>query len=104
MKTIRNFLIIFSVFLGAYHFVYQTDFALLSDETLLSIAAKDVLGNPLYGKSCPRSSYARNVGSLSDPKKTGTAFFKFTPVAGNEAQCPPVAVIMDRKTAEAWIE
>lgn len=104
MKTIRNFLMIFSVLLGVYLFVYQTDFALLSDETLLNIAAKDVLGNPLYGKSCPRNSYASNVGSLFDPTKNGTAFFKFTPVAGNEAKCPPVAVIMDRKTAEAWIE
>lgn len=104
MKAIAIVAVILAVLLGSYYFVYQTDYALLGDETLLKIASTDVLGNPLYGKSCPRSSYASNVVSLPSPDKAGAAFFKFNPVAGKEAQCPPIAVIMDRKTAEAWIE
>ena len=103
MKTLAIVAALLAVVLGSYYFVYQTDYALLGDVTLLKIASTDVLGNPLYGKSCPRSSYASDVMSLSSPDKAGAAFFKFHPIAGKEVQCPPIAVIVDRKTAEASI-
>jgi hypothetical protein len=92
-----------ALLLGAYYFVYQTDYALLGDEFCLRVASNDVLGNPLYGQSCPRSSYAGNVESLHTADKAGAAFFRFTPITGKEAQCPPIAIIVDRKTGEAWL-
>lgn len=102
-KSIAISTAITSLLLGAYYFVYQTDYALLGDEFCLNVASNDVLGNPLYGPSCPRSSYASNVESLRSPDKAGAAFFKFHPLAGKEAKCPPIAVIVDRKTGEAWL-
>lgn len=104
MKTITIVIAVLAACWGAYYFVYQTDYALFGDEYCLRVASTDVLGNPLYGKSCPRSSYAEDVEILRGQDKASAAFFKFHPVAGKEAQCPPVAVIVDRKTGEGWLE
>lgn len=90
-------------FLSAAYLFVQSDVALLGDEVCLKIASTDVLGNSLYGQSCPRSSYASDVENLRSPDKAGAAFIKFRPLVGKETQCPPIAIIVDRKTGEAWI-
>lgn len=100
MKTIAIAIAVLVALWGAYQFVYRTDYALLGDEYCLRIASNDVLGNPLYGKSCQRSSYANDVEIQHGRDKAGAAFFKFHPVAGKEALCPPVAVIVDRQTGK----
>lgn len=103
MKLIAAVVVIAALLLGAYYFVYQTDYALLGDEFCLSVASNDVLGNSLYGHSCPRSSYADKVENLNNGSKTGAAFFRFTPIAAKETQCPQISIIVDRKTGEAWV-
>ena len=104
MNIIRITLAILSIAACSYYFVYQTDGGLLSDETLLDIAATDVLGNPLYGHSCPRFSYLNEVVTALNSGNARVVLFKFTPVVGKETQSPPVVVLMDRRTAESWIE
>lgn len=90
-------------FLGAAYLYIQSDVGLLGEALCLKIASTDVLDNPLYGQSCPRSSYADDVKNLNAPGNTA-ALFLFLPVVGKEIQCPPVKVIVDRKTGETWIE
>lgn len=95
--------VILVALLGAGYLFVRSDVALLGDEVCLKIASTDVLGNRLYGESCPRSAYAKDVESMHGGDKGGAAFFKFHPVPGKESQCPPIAIIVDRKTGEAWI-
>jgi hypothetical protein len=102
MKVITISSVILVVVLVASYLFVRSDAALLGDEVCLKIAATDVLGNPFYGESCPQSSYANEVESLDGSVKGGATFFKFRPVGGKEAQCPPISVIVDRKTGEAW--
>lgn len=89
--------------LGAGYLFVRSDAALLGDDVSLKIASTDVLGNSLHGQSCSRASYASDVESLHSADKAGAAVFKFHPIAGREAPCPPITVIVDRKTGEAWI-
>ena len=106
LKYFIKFLIIVGVFatlLGIGYWYVRSDIGLLGDETLLKIVSTDVLGKPSYGKSCPRSSYAKDVDIPAGSNKGETALFKFHPVSGKEAECPPLSVIVDRKTGEAWI-
>ena len=87
---------------ACYQFV-RSDTALLGDNVCLKIASTDVLGNALHGQSCLRSSYAGDVEKLGSSDKAGAALFRFHPVAGRETECPPVSVIVDKRTGEAWI-
>ena len=104
MKTVSISVVVLVCLLGvAYYFVYETDDGLLGDEYCLSVASNEVLGNPLYGQSCPRAYYVSEVENLRNPNKAGAAFFKFYPLAGKEAQCPSISVIVDRRTGEAWL-
>jgi len=95
-------LVLVGLLVESYLYV-QSDNGLLGDKYLLQMLSTDILGNSLYGQSCPRASYASDVESLHDPDKVGAAVFKFRPIAGREAKCPPITVIVDRKTGEAWI-
>lgn len=95
--TVLTFLVI-----GGYLFL-QSDLGPLSDETLLRIVSSDVLGTRLYEKTCPRSSYAKDVEIRHAADKRAAAYFKFRPVPGKEAQCPPIGVLVDRRTGEAWL-
>ena len=90
------------IYLG-YVFLYESDIGLFGDKLCLKIATDDVLGNPLYGKSCPRSSYANEVEYLHGSDKVGAALFKFRPLVGKETQCPPIVVLVDRRTGEGLI-
>jgi hypothetical protein len=103
MKADTIGVVVLAGLLGAGYLFVRSDAALLGDDVCLKIASTDVLGNSLYGQSCPRASYASDVESLHSPDKAGAAFFKFHPLAGKEVQCPPIAVIVDRKTGEAWL-
>lgn len=103
MRAIAIGSIVLLALLGAGYLFIQSDAALLADESCLRIASTDVLGNSLYGQSCPRSSYANEVEIVHGSDKAGGAIIKFRPAAGKEAQCPPIAIIVDRKTGEAWI-
>jgi len=103
MKKILISGLSFALLLMAGYLFFMSDVGLLDDETCLQIAAVDVLGNPLYGKSCPRSSYVGNVEAMHSLSKDGAAFFKFQPIEGKEVECPSIAVIVDRKTGEAWL-
>lgn len=89
--------------LGAGFLFVRSDAALLGDDASLKIASSDVLGNSLHGQSCPRSSYTSDVESLHTADKPGAAVFRFHPIAGREALCPPITVIVDRKTGEGWL-
>ena len=80
----------------------ESDVDLLNDETLIAIISEDVLGNSSYGKSCPRSSYKENVISESGGTK-GSGYFTFNPIKGEEIRCPPISIIMSRRTGEAWV-
>jgi len=104
LEMIRIIFFIVAFFLfhwGIYSYV-QSDAGLLSDEALIAIISNDVLGHPAYGKSCPRSSYIRAVESQLGGDK-GTGYFVFKPVEGQRKHCPPIAIITDRNTGEAWI-
>ena len=89
--------------LSAGYLFMRSDAALLGDDVCLKIASTDVLGNSLHGQSCPRTSYAHDVENLHSSDKAGAALFRFHPVAGKEAECSPIDIIVDRKTGEAWI-
>lgn len=101
-KVVFGGIILILLFVIAYLFL-RSNMALLSDETCLKIASEDILGNPLYGKSCLRSSYVGSVENKHGSDKRGAAIFKFSPIQGKELQCPPVSIIVDRKTGEAWL-
>jgi hypothetical protein len=89
-------------FMWAGYSYLESDRGLLSDETLISIISDDVLGDPVYGKSCLRSAYKDNVESrLGGDRSSG--YFIFNPVVGQEINCPSIAIITNRRTAEAWI-
>lgn len=90
------------VFMWAGYSYLESDMAVLSDETLISIISDDVLGDPVYGKSCRRSAYKDNVESrLGGDRSSG--YFIFHPVDGQEINCPSIAIITNRRTAEAWV-
>ena len=89
-------------FIWAGHSYLESDMGLLSDDTLIAIISDDVLGDPAYGKSCPRSAYKDNVESRSGGDKA-SGYFVFNPIAGQEVNCPSIAIITNRRTAEAWI-
>jgi len=88
--------------LGIYLYV-QANIDLLDDEALIAIISRDVLGDSSYGKSCPRTSYMGTVESRPTGDK-GSGYFVFKPVEGQEKNCPPIAIITNRRTGEAWIE
>lgn len=87
---------------GSYLYL-RSDVGLLGDEILLEIVSADVLGKRPYDKTCPRSSYAKDVEIPAGPNKGATAYFKFYPIPGMEVRCPPVSLLVDRRTAETWI-
>lgn len=105
MKKILITLVVLPILLwGAYYFVHRTNYGLFSEEFCLNVISNDVLGKPLYTPSCPRASYADAVESLHTvDKDSETVFLKFTPILGKEMQCPPIGVLVDRRTAEVWI-
>jgi hypothetical protein len=103
MKAVAIGVVVLAGLLGAGYLFIRSDAALLGDDVSLKIASTDVLGNSLHGQSCPRASYASDVESLHSAGKAGAAVFKFHPIAGKEVPCPPITVIVDRKTGEAWI-
>lgn len=88
--------------IAAYLFI-RSNAALLGDDTALQIASSDILGNPLYGPSCSRAFYVGQVERRADSTRNGAVRIRFFPIAGKEAQCPTVVVIVDRKTGEAWL-
>jgi hypothetical protein len=94
---------IIALLTGSYLYIYRTDAGLLSDATLLEIAASDVLGNPTYGKSCARSAYIEEVLVRKDVDPGGAAYFKFVPRPEKTAECPPLELLMSRRTAEGWL-
>jgi hypothetical protein len=102
---IRRLILIAIVIFGfvwAGHSYLDSDIGLLSDDTLIKIISDDVLGDLVYGKSCPRSAYKVNVESrLGGDRSSG--YFIFNPVVGQEINCPAIAIITNRRTAEAWI-
>lgn len=91
-----------AVVIWAVNLYHESDAGLLGDNTCIRIISEDVLGNPLYGMSCSRSLYAENVEVLPGGDKE-SGVFKFHPIPGKEVQCPPISIIVDRKTGEAWI-
>jgi hypothetical protein len=102
---IRRLILIAIVIFGfvwAGHSYLDSDIGLLSDDTLIKIISDDVLGDPVYGKSCPRSAYKDNVESRSGGGKA-SSYFIFNPIVGQEVNCPSIAIIASRRTAEAWI-
>jgi hypothetical protein len=102
---IRRFIVIAIVIFGFFWAGYSylgSDRALLSDDTLIAIISDDVLGDAVYGKSCPRSAYKDNVESRSGGDKA-SGYFVFNPIVGQEVNCPSIAIITNRRTAEAWI-
>ena len=103
MKTVLIIVGALVVLMVGGYLYLRSDLDLLGDETLLKIASTDVFDNKLYGKTCPRSSYAKDVEIPAGPNKGESAFFKFQPVPGMEEKCPPVSILMDRRTGEAWI-
>ena len=104
LETMRIIFIIFVIFgftLIGYLYL-ESDMGLLSDESLISIISKDVLGNYSYGNSCPRSSYESTV-NIEPGGTKGSGYFTFNPVKGQEIQCPSISIIVSRRTGEAWI-
>jgi len=104
LNTRRILVIIFVLFgfIWAGYSYLESDTGLLSDETLIAIIANDVLGEPVYGKSCSRSAYKNEVEIRSGGDKA-SGYFVFNPVVGQESNCPPIAIIANRRTAETWI-
>ncbi len=103
MKIVLVIGCVLVVLLGGGYLYLRSDLDLLGDETLLKIVSTDVLGNKLYEKTCPRSSYAKDVEIPAGPNKGTSAYFKFHPASGMEVKCPPISLIVDRRTGEAWI-
>jgi hypothetical protein len=95
--------ILFLFFVGS-HLFYWSDIGLLSDETCLKIVSSDVLGNPVYGPSCPRTSYSEDVEYRHASGKFGAAIFRFRALPGKGIQCPSISVTVDRRSGEAWVE
>ena len=100
----RILLVIFIIFgfIWAGYSYLESDRGLLSDETLIVIISDDVLGEPVYGKSCSRSAYENEVEIRPGGDKA-SGYFVFHPVVGQASNCPSIAIIANRRTAEAWI-
>lgn len=94
-------IVIIGFFWAGYSYL-ESDRALLSDDTLIEIISDDILGDPVYGKSCPRSAYKDNVERRSGGDKA-SGYFVFNPIVGQEVNCPSIAIITNRRTAESWI-
>lgn len=82
---------------------FESNIGLLGDDYLLIMVSTDVLGNPLYGKSCTRSLYIKDVEINAGKSEEESGVFKFYPISGIEKECPPISVITDRRTGEAWL-
>jgi len=104
-KTVILFflVILLSQILVGIYLYFDSKNSLLDDEALIAIISHDVLGDPAYGKSCPRYFYIGTVESRPTGDK-GSGYFVFKPVEGQEKNCPQIAIITNRRTGEAWIE
>jgi len=104
LEMVRIFWVIgvLSLIIWGWYCYLESDASLLSDKALIAMISDDILGNPAYGKSCPRSSYVSDVESQQGGDVT-SGYFVFNPVKGQEKHCPPIAIITNRKTAEARI-
>jgi len=91
-----------AVVIWAVNLYEKSDSGFLGDNSCIRIISEHVLGNPRYGPSCSRALYAQSVEVGRGGDKT-SGFFTFYPLLGKEAQCPPISIIINRKTAEAWI-
>jgi hypothetical protein len=103
MKRILKIIFVFVIFICVGYFYLESDIGLFSDVTLIRDISSDVLGNPNYGKSCPRSSYIKTVESHLGNSDKESAYFVFRPIQGKEKECPPIAIIASRRTGETWI-
>jgi hypothetical protein len=92
---------LFGLIWSGYYYL-KSDIDLLNDETLIAIISNDVLGNSQYGNSCSRTSYEKNVISELGGTK-GSGYFTFNPIQGQEIRCPPISIIVSRRTGEAWV-
>lgn len=91
------------LFLSAVYILVWDDEPNFGNETCLKFAY-EILGDPTRGKSCPRSSYVNEVESLNTTDLSrGASIFIFRPIAGKEAQCPPIEVLVDRRSGEPQI-
>lgn len=89
---------------AAYIFVWDTE-PIYGDAESLKFAY-EILGDPKRGKSCLRIWYDNNVENLNKngpDKSGGAAIFIFRPIPGKEVQCPPIEVLVDRRSGEASI-
>lgn len=106
MKRISIGVVALAAIVGGGYLMYlygQSDVGLLEDDTCLKIVLDDVLGDPVYGVSCPKASYSSEVENLHGGDSVGAAIFRFRPVPGKEVPCPTLVVTVDRRTGEAWI-
>lgn len=114
-ESIRFFLILNLIIAGlvyagvrGYNYLYG-DQNLLSMEVSLKYAEHDVLGKKLYGETCSRPFYSRQVEILSteidksNNSGAGAFAFKFHPLPENEGTCPVVTIVVSRYTGEAWV-
>jgi hypothetical protein len=101
MKAVLICITLFATVAAGSYMYLRSNIGLLSDETLLEMVSSDVLGKRLYEQTCPRASYSNYVESASGAEYT--ALFKFLPAPGMEKKCPPVSVLVDRRTGEAWL-
>lgn len=85
-----------------YRFIYVSNVGLFDDDYLLAVASTDVLGKRGDG-SCARTSYDNKVEFLHLSDQREAAVFRFVPILSQVNACPPVTVILSRRTAEAWV-
>jgi Na+-translocating ferredoxin:NAD+ oxidoreductase RnfG subunit len=83
----------------SYQFV-KSDVSLLSDESCLHIVFNDVLGKSKYPETCDKSSYLSTVKNTSESKNV--CLFQLQPIPEKEKNCQAIAIVIDRKTGEAW--
>lgn len=92
---------IFGLMWSGYYYL-NSDIGLLSDKTLINITSDNVLENYQYAASCSRTSYEEKIAGGSEGNKD-SAYLRFNPIKGEEARCPPISIIVSRRTGEAWI-
>lgn len=96
-------LVLMALFLGAVYILVWDDEPNFGNEACLKFAY-EILGNPKHGRSCLRTSYVNEVENLNKSEiSSGAAIFIFRPIAGKEVQCPPIEVLVDRRSGEPQI-
>jgi len=104
LEMMRIILLIGAIFglMWCGYYYLNSDIDLLSDKTLINITSDDILENYQYATSCSRTSYEKKIAVGSEGNKD-SAYLKFNPIKGEEARCPPIFIIVSRRTGEAWI-